>query len=50
MTEPVYRVPMAAGIVRDPLFVRAGLVGAAAKHGDLMIHGSTRKVAGTMPG
>src|ERR1700674_3825143 len=43
MAYAVYWVLMAAGILRDPLFV-----GAAAKHGDLMIHGSNRKVVGRM--
>jgi hypothetical protein len=40
MAYPVDRVLMAAGISRDPLFVCT-----AAEHGDLMIHGSARKVA-----
>jgi hypothetical protein len=43
MAYAVYRVLMAAGILRDPLFV-----GAAAQHGDLMIHGSNRKAVGRM--
>jgi len=38
MAYPVYRVLMAAGILRDPLFVRARFVGVSAKHGDLMIY------------
>ena len=41
MAYPVHRVLMAAGILRNPLFVSA-----AAQHGDLMIHGSNRKVVG----
>ena len=40
MADPVDRVLMAAGILRDPLLVRT-----AAEHSDLMIHGSDRKVA-----
>ena len=36
MTQPVYRMLMAAGILSDPLFV-----GAAAQHGYSMIHGRT---------
>jgi hypothetical protein len=39
MAYPVYWVLVAASILRDPLFVSA-----AAKHGDLMIHGSNIKV------
>ncbi len=39
---PVDRVLMAAGILRDPLFIRA-----VAEHSDLMIYGLNRKAAGS---
>ena len=45
MADPVYRVLMAVGILRDPLFGRA-----IAQHGELMIHGLCRKVACGFPG
>jgi hypothetical protein len=45
MAYPVHWVLMAAGILGNPLFVSA-----SAQHGDLMIHGSYRKVAGPIPG
>src|SRR5580692_11033700 len=45
MAYPVYRMLMAARILRDPLFVRARFVSAASRHGDLMIHGSHTKMA-----
>ena len=38
MAYAVYWMLMAAGILRDPLFVRARFVGVSAKHGDLMIY------------
>ena len=41
MANPVHRMLMAAGILRNPLFVSA-----AAKHGDLMIYGLNGKVTG----
>ena len=50
MAYPVYWMLMAAGILRDPLFVRARFVGTAAQHGDLMIHGWPRKLPDPMPG
>ena len=46
MEYPVYRVLMAAGILRDPLFVRTRFVGTVAEHGDLIIYGLNGKVAG----
>ncbi len=45
MAYPVHRVLMAAGILRNPLFVSA-----VAQHGDLMIHGSYRKAICAIPG
>ena len=47
MAYPIHRMLMAAGILRDPLFVRARFVGAAAKHGgydDTRLEWSTGKV------
>src|SRR5579863_8525230 len=41
MAYPVYRMPVAAGILRDPLFI-----GAAAEHGHPMIHVRTWKALG----
>ena len=41
MAYPVHRMLMAAGILRNPLFV-----GATAQHGGLMIHASSRRVVG----
>jgi hypothetical protein len=45
MAHSVHRVLMAAGILRNPLFVSA-----AAQHGDLMIHGSCGKAISAIPG
>ncbi len=40
VAQAVYRMPMAVRISRDPLFVGARFVRAAALHGDLIIHGT----------
>ena len=45
MAYPVHRMLMAAGILRNPLFVSA-----VAQHGDLMIHGSYGKAICAIPG
>jgi len=44
MAHSVHRMPMATGILRDPLFVRARFVSAAAQHSDLIIRDSIEKV------
>ena len=50
MAYPIYRVLMAARILRDPLFIRARLVAATAHHSDLNDTRLEQKSDGQMPG
>jgi hypothetical protein len=45
VADPVHRVLMAAGVLRNPLFIGTRFVRAAAEHGDLMIHANRKAQA-----